>query len=108
MVSVGQWQDDTQTCADLRTISSYPSPDTDLNTNAQAYPDTDTDPHSHADRYPLTYPSPDTDSNTNAQAYPDTDPHSHADRYPLTYPDATGRSWGTGRRFDSSGSGDCD
>lgn len=76
MVEVGQWQDDTQTCADLRTISSYPSPDTDLNTNAQAYTYTDT--------------------------------HNHADRYPLTYPDATGRSWGTGRRFDSSGSGDCD
>ena len=54
-------------------------------------------------------PVPPPTSNTHAQAYtdPDTHPHSHADRYPLTYPDATGRSWGTGRRFDSSGSGDC-
>ena len=52
MVEVGQWQDDTQTCADLRTISSYPSSATDSNTHAQAYTDTDpdTDSHSHADR----------------------------------------------------------
>ena len=56
---------------------------------------------------PTPLPPPTSIPTPKPYTYTDPYPHSHADRYPLTYPDATGRSWGTGRRFDSSGSGDC-